>query len=101
MIHLTQLIYVHEGREATFGTFEDTVLPLLARHNGELLLRLRPQPGSWIAGSVEMPYEIHVVRFDSEEDLARYSGDEDRRRVLPLKEESVRKVVLIKGVAVG
>ena len=42
MSYLTQLIYVREGHEATFSEFEDIVLPLLARHRGELLLRLRP-----------------------------------------------------------
>ena len=99
MIYLTQLIYVREGHEATFSEFEDIVLPLLARHRGELLLRLRPGRESKLDGSSEAPYEVHVVRFESDDDLARYSNDEDRQRVLPLKEQSVRTALLIKGSA--
>jgi len=86
MIYLTQLIYVREGQEATFNQFEDTVLPLLARHRGELLLRLRPGRDSKLDGSSEEPYEFHVVRFESDDDLARYTNDEDRQCVLSLKE---------------
>ena len=99
MIYLTQLIYVREGHEATFSEFEDIVLPLLARHRGELLLRLRPGRESKLDGSSEAPYEVHVVRFESDDDLVRYSNDEDRQRVLPLKEQSVRSALLIKGSA--
>lgn len=90
MVVVTQLIYLVEGREEAFHAFEDTVLPLLARHGGELLLRLRPDRAAWIAGSLEAPYEVHVVRFGCTEDLEGYSADDDRRRVLHLKESAVR-----------
>ena len=73
------------------------MLPLLPKYRGELLLRLRPDPGSKIAGSQEAPYEVHVVRFESEEDLARYANDEVRQRHLHLKDRSVRSVLVIKG----
>jgi uncharacterized protein (DUF1330 family) len=97
MIYLTQLIYLREGHEATFDRFEDAVLRLLSKHRGELLLRLRPDQASKIDGSSEAPYEIHVVRFESDDDLLRYSNDEERKRLLPLKEQSVRSSLLIKG----
>ena len=100
MIYLTQLVYVHEGRERAFDEFEDVVLPLLAKYRGELLLRLRPDGASFIAGSGEMPYEMHIVKFESEDDFTRYSNDEERRRVLRLKDESVRSALLIKGTLV-
>jgi hypothetical protein len=90
MIYITQLIYLREGHEAEFQHFEDIVLPLLKRHAGELVLRIRPQPGSKIGGSDELPYEVHVVRFESEDAFARYSADEERQRHLHL-------ALLIKG----
>jgi hypothetical protein len=99
MIYLTQLIYIREGHEATFHEFEDAVLPLLAKYRGELLLRLRPKREAKIDGSSDAPYEVHIVRFESEHDLARFSNDEDRQRVLSLKDRSVRGVLLIKGNA--
>ncbi len=86
MIYLTQLIHVREGCEADFQQFEEIVLPRLSRYSGELLLRLRPDQASKIAGSGELPYEVHIVRFETEEGLARYSNDEERQRWLHLKE---------------
>src|SRR5688572_16634128 len=94
---LTQLVYVRDGREAMFHEFEDTVLPLLAKYRGELLLRLRPDRASKIGGSDELPYEVHVVRFESEDDLVRYSNDEVRQGALHLKEQSVERTLVIKG----
>jgi len=97
MIVLTQLIYVREDREQLFQEFESLVLPLLARHGGELLLRLRPDAASIVGGSAEPPYEVHVVSFQSEEGLATYMSDPARRAVLHMKDESVRSSTLIKG----
>ena len=100
MVYFTQLVYVRAGREAIFQEFEDIVLPLLAKYQGELLLRLRPDRRSKISGSSEAPYELHVVRFKSEDDLARYSNDEERKSVLHLKDASVASALLIKGALV-
>jgi hypothetical protein len=97
MIYLTQLVYLRDGYEDAFDRFEDAVLPLLSKYRGELLLRLRSGPASRIGGSSEAPHEIHLVRFESDGDLLRYSDDEERKRLLPLKEQSVWNSPLIKG----
>lgn len=97
MVYLTQLVYVHEGREAMFQDFEAIVLPLLSKYRGQLVLRLRPDSASKIAGSYELPYELHIVSFESEDDLVRYSNDEERKRVLHLKDQSVERTVVLKG----
>jgi uncharacterized protein (DUF1330 family) len=97
MIYLTQLVYVRKGCETEFKQFENIVLPLLSKYRGELLLRIRPEHASKIGGSSELPFEVHVVRFETEEDLAAYSNDEERQRSLHLKEQSVRSAILIKG----
>src|SRR5262249_23286495 len=91
MVVVTQLIYLHVGGEQAFLDFEAAVLPLLARHGGELLLRLRPDPASFVAGSLGLPYEVHVVRFASADGLAGYTADDDRRRVVHLKDAAVRE----------
>ncbi len=97
MVYLTQLIYVHEGREAMFEEFEAIVLPLLSKHHGQLLLRLRPDRASKIAGTEELPYELHVVSFESDDDRVRYSNDAERARVLHLKEQSVARTLVLEG----
>jgi hypothetical protein len=54
-LYLTQIMYIHAGREQTFEAFESVVLPLLTKYRGELVLRLR---GDKIAGSAEAPHEF-------------------------------------------
>jgi hypothetical protein len=49
--------------------FEDAAIPLISRYGGQLLLRVRPTPESVIAAEIEVPYELHVVRFNSQEDF--------------------------------
>ena len=99
MIYLTQLVYLHDGGEAAFQEFEDLVLPRLGLYGGELVLRLRPGAGASIGGTGEVPYELHLVRFDNEDGLARYTHDEVRQRALHLKDRSVRQIVVIRGDA--
>lgn len=97
MLYVTQLVYVHAGREAMFHEFEDVVLPLLQKYRGELLLRLRPDAASKIAGAEEVPYELHLVRFTTKADLEAYASDEARQRVLHLRDQSVRSTLVIMG----
>ncbi len=97
MIHVVQLIYLQEGREKEFLEFEDHVLPLLAQFNGVLELRLRPSPSAWVAGTRECPYEVHMVSFPGDQELAGYANSPERLRWLRLKENSVRVSIQVKG----
>jgi len=98
MIFLTQLIYIKEGQEEVFHQFEDIAIPAIPKYNGRLLLRVRPEEDSIIENNIDKPYEIHLVEFDTEQDFKNFSADEDRKKFLHLKEQSVREVWLIKGV---
>ena len=98
MITVIQLLYVHSGKERVLHEFEEIAIPLIAKYGGELLLRLRPQQDSVVAASIEAPYEIHVVRFQSEQDLQRFAADEERQRFLHLKNESVRSALVFNAV---
>jgi uncharacterized protein (DUF1330 family) len=98
MIFLTQLIYIKEGQEEVFHQFEDIAIPAISKYNGRLLLRVRPNDQSLIENNIDKPYEIHLVEFDSEQDFIHFSGDEDRKKFLHLKEQSVKSVWLIKGM---
>ena len=97
MIFLTQLIYVKEGQENVFHQFEDIAIPAILKYNGRLLLRVRPDENAFIENSMEKPYEIHLVEFNTEQDFLNFSQDEDRKKFLHLKEQSVRSALLIKG----
>lgn len=98
MIYLTQLIYIHEGEEQTFLEFESIAIPLMKKHNGEMILRVRPNDTCIIEHSVDKPYEIHYMSFHADEDLKNYLNDERRKQFLHLKEQSIKASTLVKGM---
>ena len=97
MIYVTQLIYVIAGQENVFHQFEDVAIPIISKYNGRLLLRVRPANDSYIENQIDKPYEIHLVEFDSEQDFKNFMLDEERKKFLHLKEQSIKASVLIQG----
>jgi hypothetical protein len=83
--------------EEQFNLFESYVLPLLKKHNGILLYRVRPTGGSVIEIAMDKPYELHLVSFPSREDFESYSRDDDRLKYMELKNASIEKAMLIEG----
>ncbi len=97
MLLYTQLIFIKEGKEELFHSFEDRVLPILARYNGRLLYRARPSAADVIETALGYPYEVHLVSFATKDDFIAYAGDGERQQYLTLKNESVAEVMLIEG----
>jgi antibiotic biosynthesis monooxygenase (ABM) superfamily enzyme len=98
MIYFTQLIYVNEGQEEVFHQFEEVAIPLIGKYNGQLLLRIRPTDNAYIEQAIDKPYEVHLVKFDTEADFQAFQQDESRKQFLHLKEQSVKASMLIQGV---
>lgn len=98
MIILTQLVFIKPGQEEVFHQFEDVAIPLIKKYNGALLLRLRPDAQSFIESSMDKPYEIHLVQFDADTDFQNFMQDEERKKFLHLKEQSIQASILYKGV---
>lgn len=97
MLFITQLIYLHPDKEIIFNQFEKMAIPILEKYNGKMLLRLRPEPINVLEGSMEIPYEVHLISFACENDYENFKGDEERKNFLHLKEQSIRNVLLVKG----
>lgn len=97
MIYLTQLIYIQEGQESIFHQFEDIAIPIIANYNGLLLFRVRPDNESFIENSIEKAYEIHLISFQTESDFKNFMHDEERKKFLHLKEQSIKLSILIQG----
>lgn len=97
MIHLTQLIYIVEGKEDIFHQFEEMAIPTILKYNGQLTLRIRPEKKSIIENNIEVPYEIHMVEFDTEQDFENFRNDKERSKFFQLKQESVKSSILIQG----
>lgn len=97
MIHLTQLIYIKKGQENVFQEFEEIAIPLISKYNGRLTLRIRPNENSVIENNILVPYEIHLVEFNSQEDFNNFKMDEERKKFLHLKDQSIESSILIQG----
>ncbi len=98
MIYITQLIYIIKGQESIFNQFEDVAIPLISKYNGRLLFRVRPDENSFIEHHIDKPYEIHLVEFDTEQDFKNFAHDEERKKFLHLKEQSIKASVMVQGV---
>ena len=98
MVYIIQLIYVLEGQETVFNQFEAVAIPAISKYNGRLLLRVRPGEDGYIESNIKKPYEIHLVEFETDNDFANFMQDEERKRFLHLKEQSIKSVLLIKGI---
>jgi len=86
-----------EGQNDVFDQFKNIAIPLIGKYHGQLMLRLRPDPGNFIEANMETPYEIHLISFDSDENFQDFMRDEERKKFLYLKEQSIRTSILIKG----
>lgn len=61
------------------------------------MLRINLDENSIIEASIEKPYEVHLIQFESEKDFEGFLQDEERTKFLHLKEDSIRESFLIKG----
>ena len=97
MLFITQLIYIVDGQEQVFDEFERIAIPAILNYNGRLLLRVRPTANNFIESHIDQPYEIHLVEFDSNQDFEDFMQDEERKKFLHLKNQSIKSSVLIRG----
>ena len=98
MIFITQLVYIIEGQETVFNQFEDIAIPAIEKYNGKLLFRIRPSDNAYLESNIERPYEVHLVEFETENDFVNFIQDEERIKFLHLKNQSIKSVLLIKGI---
>ena len=97
MIYLTVLLFIKEGKEHIFKEYESLVLPIIYDYNGKLIYRIRPTHDSFINAEEEVPYEIHFISFETDEDFVNFINDDKRKRFVNLKEDSIKSTFISKG----
>lgn len=83
---LCAMIWPHEGREAELTDYEDQVLLMLPDHGAQVLVRARTD-----GEQPNMPLEIHIIEFPSEEALQSFLEDERRQALAPLRDKAVAR----------
>lgn len=62
-----------------------------------MLLRLRPSHNEIILCNMESPYELHLIQFGTEADFESFLQDNERKRFLHLKKQSIQSSLVVKG----
>lgn len=97
MIYITALLFVQEGKEELFQDYERRVLPLLKDFNAEILYRIRANKEKSVSLVKKLPYEVHILEFQTETDFKNYLNDDRRKAFEHLKNEAIKSTFVIKG----
>ncbi len=93
-VYFTILIYLNEGKEDVFRSYENQASSLIRKHGGRIELAIKPEE---VTGGLDLPDEIHVLSFATEGGFADYRADPESRQLAPLRAESVEKAVYLRG----
>lgn len=97
---ITQLIYLNDGGEKDFLEYESIVLPLLEKYGGKLMFRIRTARESFVyPAEGELPYEVHIISFETKDDFLRFKSDPVRAEHLHLGIGSIKKIILFEAGA--
>ena len=91
------LIYLKPGQRERLRQYERQVLPVFRRHGGafERIWRSLPAEGLG-APDPEAPDEIHLLRFETAAGLEAVRRDPEMQALVPLRQEVVRKALLLR-----
>jgi uncharacterized protein (DUF1330 family) len=78
------------GKEADLVTYEDLVLPMLERHGGHMLHRVRRADGG------NDPYEVHLIDFPDDDAVAAYLEDPERLALSAMRDDAILATRIIR-----
>ena len=93
-VYMNVLIYLKPGQGEVFRAYEDGALPRLERYGGRVECMFKPER---IVGGLELPDEVHLLSFESEQGFEQYRADPRVTELGALREASVAKAIFIRG----
>jgi hypothetical protein len=91
------LIYLHPGQTEALRRYETLALPVFHRHRGQFERILKPARVAGAQPDPEAPPdEIHLLRFETPEGLDAVRRDPEMVALIPLREQIVRKALLLR-----
>ena len=60
-------------------------------------MRLRPSQKEIVECNIESPDEVHLIQFETENYFKNFMQDEEHKKFLHLKEQSIKTSILFKG----
>ena len=59
--------------------------------------KIRKSQAQELSSHIDKPYEIHLVEFETQQDSDNFMRDEERKKFLHLKNQSIKEAILIQG----
>jgi uncharacterized protein (DUF1330 family) len=94
VLMLCVLLWARDGQEVALAAYEDQVLQLVPAHGGRVVSRVRAVDGS--DGSVDDPYEVHVIEFPSDDALDAYMLDPRRTALAEERDAAIARTQLLR-----
>ena len=91
-------MYVKAGREEAFQQFEQKAAAIMRDYGGRIDKAIRPEPAG---GIDDVPYEVHLVSFPSDDQFANYRRDRRTQELAFERDNCVRHTRLILGRDLG
>lgn len=90
-------IWLKSDDVAAFEAFEGRIAKVQQRHGGRIAraVRIDGPPGG------DLPFEVHVVEFESRDALAAYREDPEMRELAAERDAIIAKTVIAEGHDVG
>lgn len=92
---LLVLIWVMPDQFDALHEYERQAQPIMAKHGGSFVTVL--EPTAVLGWDESQPHEAHVLRFPSKAAFEAYRTDPDLEQLVPLREQAVRRAIMIGG----
>lgn len=97
-IHITVLIYLHEGQRATFERFEQAIKPTIEQYGGRFTMVGTPQ---LVSGIDSPPDEVHWLTFPSREAFDAYRAHVVSDELQSMRKQAVSRTLFLQTVPIS
>ena len=87
---------VKPGKRELFDDFERQALALIQKHGGALLQAIQPTA---TLPPTDLPDEVHVLKFPSQQALDSYRADPELLKLAPLRAEAIGSTQILIGTS--
>lgn len=92
-IYIVASLWIHEGAESAFEVFEKKAARTMKKYEGQIERTIRAASGP----SPDQPFEVHIIRFPSQEMFEAYRADQELKALLPERNLAISRTEILIG----
>ena len=93
-IYVVASLWIREGDVVAFQAYECKTACIMKRYGGVIERTVRP---SNLDSASDQPFEVHLIRFPSDEMFERYRTDAELKALSPEREAVIKKTLVLIG----